>query len=63
MLAQTIAEVRAGRTNPRIGTALAYMTSSLLKAIEIDELESRLKRLENKNELALLGMSAYETEH
>jgi Stress-induced bacterial acidophilic repeat motif len=37
MLAETMAEVRAGRMDPRQGTVLAYISHSLLKAMELSE--------------------------
>jgi len=37
MLAETMAEVRAGRMDPRQGTVLAYISHSLLKAMEVSE--------------------------
>jgi len=41
MLAEIMAEIRAGRLNPKLGTTLAYLGTSLLKAIEISDLEAR----------------------
>jgi general stress protein YciG len=37
MLAETMAEVRAGRMDPRQGTVLTYISHSLLKAMELSE--------------------------
>src|SRR5271169_3822112 len=37
MLAETMAEVRAGRMDPRQGAVLAYISHSLLKAMELSE--------------------------
>ena len=37
MLAETMAEVRAGRMDPRQGTVLAYISHSLLKAMEASD--------------------------
>jgi len=56
LLAHAIADVKSGHTDPRIGTALAYMASALLKAIEIEELEVRIERLQSKRGLDLLGI-------
>ena len=46
MLAETMAEVRTGKMDPKIGTNLAYIGTSLLKAIEVSDLETRLRALE-----------------
>lgn len=56
LLAHAMADVKSGHTDPRIGTALAYMASALLKAIEIEELELRIERLQSKRGLDLLGI-------
>ena len=46
MLAESMAEVRTGRMDPKLGTTLAYMGVSLLKAIEVADIDVRLKKLE-----------------
>src|SRR5208283_492976 len=46
MLAETMAEVRTGKMDPKIGTNLAYIGTSLLKAIEVADDDDRLKRVE-----------------
>ena len=50
LLAESMAEVRGGRMDPKLGTTLAYMGSSLLKAIETADIEVRLTRLEKTDE-------------
>jgi len=45
LLAEAIAEVRAGRLDPKIGTAIAYIANPLLKAIELEDIEIKLKDL------------------
>src|SRR5271167_906815 len=37
LMAQSMADVRMGRMDPRIGTALAYMMVAYLKAMEVSE--------------------------
>jgi hypothetical protein len=63
VIAHTITDVKSGRTDPRIGTALAYMASALLKAIEIEELEVRIERLQSKRSLDLLGIGGNDQEN
>jgi general stress protein YciG len=47
LLAEVMAEIRAGKMDPKLGTTLGYLGTSLLKAIETSDLEERLERLEN----------------
>jgi hypothetical protein len=51
LLAEVMAEIRAGKTDPKLGTTLGYLGTSLLKAIETSDIEQRLARLEATNEL------------
>jgi len=51
MLAESMAEVRARRMDPKLGTTLAYMGVSLLKAIEVADIDVRLKKLELTQEV------------
>jgi hypothetical protein len=46
-LAEVMAEIRAGKMDPKLGTTLGYLGTSLLKAIEISDIEARLEKLEN----------------
>jgi hypothetical protein len=46
ILAQTMADIRAGKTNPKLGTTLAYIATALLRAIEVSDLENRLRGME-----------------
>ena len=46
MLAESMAEVRTGKMDSKLGTTLAYIGTSLLKAIEVSDLETRLRALE-----------------
>ena len=51
-LSEIMAEVRAKRLEPKLGTTLGYLGTALLKAIEVSDLEVRIGRLEaeaNKN--------------
>ncbi len=47
MLADAMAEIRAGRMDPRLGITLGYLGTSLLKAIETSDIEARLEKLEH----------------
>src|SRR5208283_1774380 len=49
MLAESMAEVRAGKMDPKLGTTLAYIGTSLLRAFEDAEFEQRLEQLEQRN--------------
>ena len=49
MLAEAMAAIRAGKMNPKLGTTLGYLGSSLLKAIVVADLEQRLERLKESN--------------
>ena len=45
-LAELMADIRAGRVDPKLGGVLGYLGTALLKAIEVNELEKRLSALE-----------------
>ncbi len=45
-LAETIEEVRTGRLDPKIGSSLAQLFATALKAITIADLEQKLQELE-----------------
>ena len=47
MLAEAMADIREGRMDPKLGTTLGYLGTSLLKAIETSDLEERLEKLEH----------------
>jgi hypothetical protein len=47
LLAETMAEIRPGKVDPKLGTTLGYLGTSLLKAIETSDIEERLEKLEN----------------
>jgi hypothetical protein len=50
LLADAMAEIRAGKMDPKLGTTLGYLGTSLLKAIETSDIELRLARLEATSE-------------
>ncbi len=52
MLAGTMAKVATGEVDLKRAYAMAYIGTSLLKAIEVSSLEARLTRLEHERELA-----------
>jgi len=47
ILAEVMAEIRAGKMDPRLGTTLGYVGATLLKVIETTDLEQRLEKLEH----------------
>ena len=51
MLAETMADIRAGRMDPKLGSTLGYLGTALLRAFEVADFEERLEKLEHKNEL------------
>ena len=46
LLADTMAKIRSGKLDPKLGTTLAYIGTALLKAMEVSDIEQRLQRLE-----------------
>ena len=50
MLGETMADIRAGRMDPKLGSTLGYLGTALLRAFEVAELEQRLERLEQRDE-------------
>jgi len=51
MLAEAMADIRAGRMDPKLGSTLGYLGTSLLRAFEVAELEQRLERLEHRDDI------------
>jgi hypothetical protein len=49
-MAQVIAGVLRGEVDPRIANSAAYCAATLIKAIEISDLERRVEALERANE-------------
>jgi hypothetical protein len=48
VLAETIVQIRGRKVDTRTANALAYVATSLLRAIEVSELENRLNVLEGR---------------
>jgi hypothetical protein len=48
LLAETLAGVRSGSVDPKIGTAVAYIANPLLKCLEINDFEKKLQELEQQ---------------
>ncbi|SRR2546425_417733 len=48
VLAETITQVRRRKLDTRTANALAYVATSLLRAIEVGDIEGRLKELEER---------------
>jgi hypothetical protein len=46
LLAESIVEIRAGKLDPRIATAVGYLGASFLRALEVSDVENRLDALE-----------------
>jgi general stress protein YciG len=51
MLAESMAELRAGKMDPKLGSTLGYLGTSLLRAFEVADLEQRLERLEHRDDI------------
>ncbi len=51
MLAETMADIRGGRMDPKLGSTLGYLGMGLLRAFEVADFEQRLERLEERDEL------------
>jgi len=51
MLAEAMAEIRAGRMDPKLGSTLGYLGTALLRAFELSDLEQQMERLEQRDEL------------
>jgi general stress protein YciG len=47
LLAEAMANIQAGRMDPKLGSTLGYLGTSLLKAIETSDIEERLEKLEH----------------
>jgi hypothetical protein len=46
LISETINQVRKGVIDPRVANAVGYLANVLIKALEQDELETRIERLE-----------------
>jgi hypothetical protein len=46
LISETINHVRKGMIDPRVANAVGYLANVLIKALEQDELETRIERLE-----------------
>ena len=51
LLAESIVELRAGKLDPKVANALGYLGTSLLRALEIADIEQRLGALEGHQEI------------
>jgi len=45
LLTKTINEVREGRLDPRIGSAIGYLAGQLIRALEVAEVESKVEQV------------------
>lgn len=48
LLEQTINELREGSITPKIATSIGYLSSQIIKAMEVNELDKRLEALEQQ---------------
>jgi hypothetical protein len=46
ILAESLTDVRDGRLDARVGNSIACLASGFLKALEVSDIETRLRRLE-----------------
>ncbi len=53
-----MAEVRAGKMDPKLGTTIGYLGMALLRAFEVTDLEERLEKMEQRHELEELADQA-----
>src|SRR5271169_921694 len=58
MLAETMADIRAERMDPKLGSTLGYLGMALLRAFEVAEIEERLEKMEQRHELEELEEQA-----
>jgi len=58
MMAETMAEVRAGKMDPKLGSTIGYLGMALLRAFEVADLEERLEKMEQRHELEELEEQA-----
>ena len=48
LLAEAMASVRNGKMDPKLGTTLGYLGTSLLKAFEVADFVERLRKIEER---------------
>ena len=61
MLAETMADIRAERMDPKLGSTIGYLGMALLRAFEVADFERRLEQLEQRNELEEQAEQAEQT--
>jgi len=52
LMAQTIVEVRSAKIDPRVANSISYLGAGFLKAVELVDLDNRLKALEGRGDAA-----------
>jgi len=50
LIAQSIIEIRMGKLDPKIANSISYLGTGFLRALEVSDLESRLRALEARTE-------------
>ena len=53
-----MADIRAERMDPKLGSTLGYLGMALLRAFEVAEIEERLAKMEQRHELEELEEQA-----
>jgi hypothetical protein len=49
LLAESIVETRSGKLDPKLANAVGYLGTAFLRGIEVSDLETRLKLLEERH--------------
>ncbi len=62
LLGMTISQVRRGQIDPRISNAIGYLSATLLKALEMGSLETRVSALEAATRSQLQSRSSFDLE-
>jgi len=50
LIAQSIIEIRTGKLDPKLANSISYLGSGFLRALEVSDLDSRLRALEAQAE-------------
>jgi hypothetical protein len=50
LLAQSIIEIRLGKLDPKLANSISYLGVGFLRALEVSDLENRLRALEAQKE-------------
>jgi hypothetical protein len=50
LIAQSIIEIRTGKLDPKMANSISYLGTGFLRALEVSDLETRLRALEARTE-------------